>query len=60
MQFSITRGDAKSTEIYIAIALDGVNVLVHVGQVRDAFLMNVYLGVRNPRLGGRDSGMRGI
>jgi hypothetical protein len=28
------------------------------GQVRDAFLMNVYLDVRNP--GGRDFGMRGI
>jgi hypothetical protein len=24
------------------------SVLVHMGQVRDAFLMNVYLDVRNP------------
>jgi hypothetical protein len=25
-------------------------VLVHMGQVRDAFLMEVYLDVRNPRV----------
>jgi hypothetical protein len=26
-----------------------LSVLVHMGQVRDAFLMDVYLDVRNPR-----------